>query len=142
MNEYLLSTLATPCCSRALVKAATTILGDSLRDGDLLHDFDLSLTEACANVVRHAYRACPVGPLEIRLGVEHGSHVEVRVVDQGCGFPRLPHDIRNAEPDAEGGRGLYIIKKLADAVRISSDGNRHTLYFKKNIREDLWTTCD
>ncbi|TDC45166.1 ATP-binding protein [Actinomadura sp. KC345] len=97
--------------SRRLLDAALTALGveDQIRD-----DIEAMLTEACTNVIRHA---------------EHGAHYTVRVtiqdrrcmikvIDAGTGFDagQVPHP----EPAAERGRGLLIMKALADDVRFCS----------------------
>ena len=114
--------------SRRLLDAALTALGveDQIRD-----DIEVMLTEACTNVIRHA---------------EHGAHYTVRatiqdrncmirVIDSGPGFDaeRVPHP--HPDPVDEQGRGLLIMKALADDVRfcsVSQDGALVTL--EKHLR--------
>jgi serine/threonine-protein kinase RsbW len=73
-----------------------------------LHDIQTAVTEACNNVVLHAYGS-EQGPLEleVRLG---GRTLAVRVFDRGIGM--------NTHADAEVGEGigLHVIRTLARTV--------------------------
>jgi anti-sigma regulatory factor (Ser/Thr protein kinase) len=75
----------------------------------------LALTEACANVVRHAY---PDDPGMLDVGVCRGPKtVMIEVRDCGVGVPE------DREPRTEpggGGLGLPLIDMLADRVEITS----------------------
>ncbi|MFW5837822.1 MAG: ATP-binding protein [Desulfovibrionaceae bacterium] len=137
MPEFLLKTLSTPGNGRRLSKAAIHLLSDFIRDQDLLHDLDLALTEACANVVRHAYHEGQ-GELEVVLGVEPGSHVELRIADWGAGLDpaRVCYDA--PEPTAEGGRGFFLMKNLSDELRIDALDGKNTIYIRKNLRKEQW----
>jgi serine/threonine-protein kinase RsbW len=81
--------------------------GDALAfDPELLADVNTAVTEACNNVILHAYADQP-GPMCVELGVGLAG-VEVRVRDHGCG-------IRHAVPDHEGLKvGLALMSALAD----------------------------
>ena len=72
------------------------------------------MTEACANVVVHAYPASARGKLHLAMAITDGTIV-VTVCDDGYGMRR--------RIDSPGlGAGLRVIHELADAIRI---GNRH-----------------
>ncbi|HST32732.1 MAG TPA: ATP-binding protein [Solirubrobacteraceae bacterium] len=79
-------------------------------DGVELNDIRTAVTEACNNVVLHAYEGGE-GPLQVELYVAP-SAVEVVVRDRGTGI--RPH-IRSEEEDALG-IGLSIIQALAPRV--------------------------
>ncbi|MBV8371721.1 MAG: ATP-binding protein [Candidatus Eremiobacteraeota bacterium] len=67
-------------------------------------------TELVTNVMRHA-----AGPVYIALECD-GEQVSLTVGDRGPGFayrPSLPSDILS-----EGGRGLFLVSKVAESVRI------------------------
>jgi serine/threonine-protein kinase RsbW len=51
--------------------------------------------------------------------------IRVSVTDEGPGFdPRsVPEPIRPEQLDEVGGRGLYLIRKLVDAVQFNEQGN-------------------
>ncbi len=140
MTEYRLHGPASPIASRALAKAALTILAEFISNKETLYNFDLSLSEACANVVRHAYPDCLNGVLEISMLVEPGKTVSVEVSDWGCGFGALPKPVKNAAPEAEGGRGLFIMSELADVFDLRSENGRHTVYMQKKVDIDQWKT--
>ena len=72
----------------------------------------LALTEACANVVRHAY---PGDPGVLDVGVCLGPDaVMIEVQDCGVGVP----DELEPRTDHAGGLGLPLIDMLADRVEI------------------------
>jgi anti-sigma regulatory factor (Ser/Thr protein kinase) len=67
-------------------------------------------TELVTNVMRHA-----CGPIGIVLECD-GRHLALKIRDRGPGFefaPSLPADILS-----EGGRGLFLISKVAAGVRV------------------------
>ena len=127
---------STPAASRGLAKDAVAVIGGFVSDPDTLHDLDIILTEACANVSRHAY-ASQTGPMEVRLRVNPGRSVELEVVDWGKGFgPAISFE--NAAPDSECGRGMFIICKLSDSCDLTRRGRENVLRVVKQIRKDLW----
>ena len=62
-----------PGDSRRLAKDVVDYLAAFLADGDVLHDLDIILTEACANVCRYAYGGQP-GPLEELHRLQAAQH--------------------------------------------------------------------
>ncbi|MEU0571907.1 ATP-binding protein [Nonomuraea sp. NPDC005983] len=77
-------------------------------------DIELMLTEACANVIRHAG---PSDEYTVSAGVYDDLCV-IRVIDTGRGFD--PHAVRPPAPGAEHGRGLQIMRALADDIRFTN----------------------
>lgn len=136
--NFTLRTKATPFASRKLAKAAVSILMESIHDRDELFNFDLALSEACANVVRHAYKNTEPGEIEITLRVEQNQFIIIEVSDWGHGFTDWPIDVKNAEPHAEGGRGLFIMSELADSFDIVCADGKKTIHFKKFLKETSW----
>ncbi|QJT08838.1 ATP-binding protein [Oceanidesulfovibrio marinus] len=140
-QHYVLRTQASPAASRRLAKAVLTILNDAITDHDLMYNIDLSLSEACANVVRHAYAKEPFSSkqqIEIDLTLYEGRTIEIEISDWGCGFPEFPVDIKNASPEAEGGRGLFIMSELADEFELRRNGDRNSVYLKMRVEENRW----
>ncbi|WP_049563347.1 ATP-binding protein [Nonomuraea sp. SBT364] len=74
-------------------------------------DIELMLSEACSNVIRHAE---PSDEYMVSAGV-HDDLCVIRVVDTGDGFD--PEAVKPSSPGAEHGRGLQIMRALADDVR-------------------------
>jgi serine/threonine-protein kinase RsbW len=96
----------------AVVRHAMGGLGDCADVSDqVLADIKLAVTEACTNVVVHAYPNGE-GPLAVRATVD-GGLVTVIVADRGRGItPR---------PDSPGlGLGLPLIATLADSLELGT----------------------
>jgi anti-sigma regulatory factor (Ser/Thr protein kinase) len=83
-----------------------------------LSDIRLAVTEACANVVVHAYPGGEEGPMEVLASIDEGE-LTVLVRDRGRGIrPRS---------DSPGlGLGLSLIAALAEKVQLGQDGDEHT----------------
>jgi serine/threonine-protein kinase RsbW len=93
--------------SVALVRAGLKGVGSWLALApELLEDMQMATSEACNNVVLHAYRHGP-GPLDVRITAWHDG-VDVVVRDHGRGLTEQPDD------DARTGLGLLVIESLAD----------------------------
>lgn len=98
----------------ALVRQALAGLTDDLGvEATLASDMKIALTEACTNVVVHAYDDEP-GPLEVTMAREHGRLV-LGVRDHGGGLRPLP---ARDEGGAPLGFGLALIASLSDEVGI------------------------
>ncbi len=138
MHRYTLRTKALREASRMLSKAALSIITDCIADRDLVYNFSLILSEACANVVRHAYIGLEPGDIEIVIAMGTGEFVELEINDTGRGFPDGPVHVANALPEAEGGRGLYIMSELADEFDIRRRGDTTVVRLKKHIEKHLW----
>lgn len=88
-------------------------------DPELLDDIKTAVSEACNNVVMHAYGE-DTGPLGVRLYV-HSDDIEVVVQDRGRGIPELaPSD------DRMQGVGLPVIRALAQRAEFKSPADGGT----------------
>jgi serine phosphatase RsbU (regulator of sigma subunit)/anti-sigma regulatory factor (Ser/Thr protein kinase) len=115
------------------VAANVSLVRHTLRDWLTLQDVtgtdrdDLVLiaSELCANAV-HAASGAP-GSLALRARAD-GDAIVVEVEDDGEGFelPPAPTDGDLPDPDAESGRGLFLVGVLADELRVAVD-NGHTV---------------
>lgn len=103
----------------ALVRHAFGALGEVLDiDEQLLSDIRLAITEACSNVVVHAYAEREPGPLDVSATLR-GDELMIVVRDEGPGI--TPH------PDSPGlGLGLPLIASLADSVQLGRDERERT----------------
>jgi serine/threonine-protein kinase RsbW len=104
---------------RHVIGALAESLGLSAR---AVEDIRLAVTEACTNVVRHAYRDVE-GPLEVTI---HHSEtmLTIAVADHGPGI--------RPDPTSDGpGLGLPLIAALSDALVIehSVSGSRLAMSF-------------
>lgn len=103
----------------AIVRHAFGALGDAFAvDEQRLADIRLAVTEACTNVVVHAYPERDDGPLEVQANVE-GEQLTIVVRDEGKGI--------SPRPDSPGlGLGLPLIASLADSVQLGHDADGRT----------------
>jgi serine/threonine-protein kinase RsbW len=109
-----------------VVRQAVAGLGEALGlAGSRIADLKTVVTEACNNVVLHAYEDEP-GPLEVTAEPQDGE-LEVQVADEGKGFrPRA------AQGDESLGLGLPLIAALSDSFEISGGagkGSKTTIRF-------------
>src|SRR3954465_9729976 len=99
---------------------------------DLVEDLRLAVTEACTNVVRHAYPPERTGPVEISIQ-PLGEHVTVIVSDRGRGI--------GTSSDTTGpGLGLPLIAAIADVVELQpvpGGGSRVAMTFSRQRRGDV-----
>ncbi|AKN69060.1 ATP-binding protein [Streptomyces sp. PBH53] len=93
-------------------------------DPEISYDLSVALSEACANAVEHGGDAAPGVSEAYRVTAYlDGEKCRIEVADTGPGFTR-PLDPRPARPDAEHGRGLCLIRELADHVHIGAKPGR------------------
>jgi len=90
------------------------------------------LSEAVINAIVHGNRQSPDKKVFINLEVIENKRLIFTVSDEGEGFdfnnlpdPTAPENIENLT-----GRGVFIIKKLADQCIFNSRGNELELHFK------------
>ena len=109
----------------AVVRHALGGLGEALAlHPQTLSDVKLAVTEACTNVVVHAYGEGE-GPMEVAASVD-GDALRVTVRDEGMGIvPR---------PDSPGlGLGLPLIATLTESLELgkgSDDRTEVTMIFR------------
>jgi anti-sigma regulatory factor (Ser/Thr protein kinase) len=99
---------------------------------DLVEDLRLAVTEACTNVVRHAYPPDQAGPVEISIQPLE-EYVSVIVSDHGRGI--------GTSSDTTGpGLGLPLIAAIADEVDLQpvpGGGSRVAMTFSRQRRGDV-----
>lgn len=97
-------------------------------------DLKVALSEACSNVVRHAYEEGHEGVVEIRYELEP-NRIAIEVSDDGSGFGFDPAELEDADKLSEGGLGIAIIRALSDEVDIGGgpDGSGVRLRFTKRL---------
>jgi serine/threonine-protein kinase RsbW len=115
----------------AVVRHVLGAFAEALQLPDpVIEDMRLAVTEACTNVVRHAYADGEPGPVEILIRPE-GDTLQVVVSDQGRGL--------GPSPDSSGpGLGLPLIAALTHSLEIEqakSSGSRLRMSFLRRSLE-------
>lgn len=110
---------------------------DSLRDkyafnDELYANVLTCLSEAVINAILHGNKQDPQKKVYINVEVIENRRLIFTISDEGNGFdfnnlpdPTSPENIENLN-----GRGVFIIKKLADQCIFNSRGNELELHFK------------
>jgi serine/threonine-protein kinase RsbW len=84
--------------------------------GDSIHDVELAISEACANVIQHAIDSEGY-EVTIELGADRCA---ITVLDRGDGFDALNVEDQH-DHDAESGRGLQLMRALVDNLNFVSE---------------------
>jgi serine/threonine-protein kinase RsbW len=102
------------------VPVVRRVLNSSMRtlgvDDDCLTDIEIALTEACTNVLDHAAQG---DEYEVVAGLNDSTCV-IEVIDTGRGFDADKLGHAEADPSAEEGRGIQLIRALVDRVHFRS----------------------
>jgi serine/threonine-protein kinase RsbW len=101
----------------------------SLKKNSFNHVF-LGISEAVSNAILHGNQLDVEKRVFIRLNI-FGNQLHVEVEDEGGGFcdtllfdPTLPENIKG-----ENGRGIYIIRQIADELVFREDGRKIYMLF-------------
>lgn len=99
--------------ARNVLKNSLTVLGVT---DEVIHDIELALTEACTNVLDHAVDS---DEYEVSAGID-GRMCVIEVIDRGGGFDGSTKGLADADPSAEDGRGIQLMRALVDRVTFTS----------------------
>ena len=99
---------------------------------DLTHKVMLLTSEAVTNAMKHGNRLAEDKNVEIEF-INRGDVIEVWVEDEGEGFVRedVPNPLSEEHLLDTGGRGIFLIERMADEVRYERDGRRVGMIFRK-----------
>jgi serine/threonine-protein kinase RsbW len=123
-----------------LVRQALSGLAEAVGlDPIALNDVSTAVTEACNNVVLHAYAGVE-GPLEVELAMT-ASGLDATVRDHGAG---LEPGVTAAE-EVSGGIGLPVIQALSDTVEFRDapgGGTEVAMHFEASVSQPLEQDAD
>ncbi|HUF36939.1 MAG TPA: ATP-binding protein [Anaerolineales bacterium] len=101
-----------------------------------IYSVELAVDEACSNIIEHAYGAEGVGEIHCACIIEPDG-LTIVIKDKGTPFnPDAVPDVNTTQPLEErrpGGAGVFLMRKVMDAVRyeFTADGNVLTMKKKK-----------
>lgn len=94
-------------------------------------DIELAVTEACANVVRHAGAE---DAYDVTVAITAAS-CEIRVVNTGGGFEVGTLGDDPVHASAESGRGVHLMRSLVDTMAFTSTpGSGTEVHLVKSLR--------
>lgn len=88
-------------------------------------NLSLVATEACTNVIRHAYGGEPHHPIELRLSIDE-TRVVLSIRDFGAKFDLRAYVPPDLDQPRAGGYGIAIIRSLMDEVEYDTSGEQGT----------------
>lgn len=98
---------------------------------DCIADIELAVTEACANVVRHAGAE---DDYDVTVAITAAT-CEIRVINTGAGFEVGALDDDPVHTSAESGRGVLLMRSLVDTMAFTSTpGSGTTVQLVKALR--------
>ncbi|HEX3622724.1 MAG TPA: ATP-binding protein [Acidimicrobiales bacterium] len=120
------SSLASPVSLSPQSGVARRQVGQLLDDAAWRGDVDgvlLALHEALINAHRHA------GGVSGASACLDGGSLQIEVRDRGRGFA-IPDSAEAPDPEAETGRGLFLIRRLSSAADVSRSGGEVRLLLR------------
>lgn len=100
---------------------------------DIYGNIMIAVTEAVNNAIRHGNKGDSAKNVSLGLSLEEGM-IKFRVEDEGTGFDfhNLPDPTAPENLEKPGGRGIFLMKHLADEVDFSEKGKVVELSFYIN----------
>ena len=117
----------------ALARVAGTVQGRGLSDARL-ERLKTAVAEATMNAIEHGNGNRAEIPVEVEV-TQNGDEIVVAISDQGGEVSSTPKSAE--EPDLlkklDGGQsprgwGLFLIRNMVDAMDITTNGQRHTIW--------------
>jgi serine/threonine-protein kinase RsbW len=90
-----------------------------------------STVEAVNNAIIHAYHGRAGYPVWIQWRLS-GGQLTIQVSDKGVAMQQLPPDME-PEPDAESGRGWWIMRQWMDSAEYRTDADHNIVILRKNL---------
>lgn len=118
---------------RVVQEAKTLAEAHLQEDKDLAHRFVLLVSEAVDNAIRHGNRYDASKQVHVSLSVTDEEAI-IEVEDEGPGFDPASsmQDPRDPEHLTEsGGRGLFLMRELADEMQFEGEGSRLRLTLER-----------
>lgn len=110
------------------IDETTTVIGISQDDyGKIL----VCTMEAVNNAIMHGNRSNPKKIVDIELSFD-SNELHIKVTDEGTGFKpeKVPDPTTPENIEELNGRGIYLIKHLADNIEFNERGNSVKMTFK------------
>jgi len=100
---------------------------------DIYGNIMIAVTEAVNNAIRHGNKGDSAKNVSLALSLQEGM-IKFRVEDEGTGFDfhHLPDPTAPENIEKPGGRGIFLMKHLADEVDFSENGKVVELSFYIN----------
>ena len=117
---------------------AQTMRQLNIQNSKDIYAVQLSVDEACTNVIQHAYSNKSGGRIVIRCMLSStGNQFVVHIIDWGKSFDPTtvpkPDTQSNLNERREGGLGLFLMRKSMDSIKYTSNQNVNKLVMVKYL---------
>ena len=124
----------------AIREFAAQAARDAGMDDSAIYAVELSMDEACTNVIEHAYEGMDGGEIECTCDTDD-KNLTIIIHDHGKSFDPASIALPDLDADLEsrpvGGLGVFLMKKLMDEVRFEPLGEAgNVLTMKKRRRSE------
>ncbi|NNF35336.1 MAG: ATP-binding protein [Saprospiraceae bacterium] len=98
---------------------------------DRYPDMLISLTEAVNNAIIHGNKEDEKKLVIIQM-IQKNKHLKITVTDEGGGFnlEEVPDPTAPENIECCGGRGVYIMSRLADRITFQNNGSTVEMHFQ------------
>lgn len=125
-----------PRISEFIEEAMSYYSIDGVKD---IYAVQLSVDEACTNIIQHAYSEQNGGVIVIHCMMSNGKFV-VEISDWGKPFDPTTMPTPNIESGLDerkvGGLGIYFMRKMMDEVSYIRSDDKNLLIIAKHIKEN------
>jgi serine/threonine-protein kinase RsbW len=90
-------------------------------DGEIIDDIEVAVSEASTNVLEHS---ATDEEYEVRVNITDSKCVISVIAMAGDHFSHAEVGLEPADLDADGGRGIHLVRSLVDELRFTMDGER------------------
>ena len=92
----------------------------------------IAVTEAVNNAINHGNKQDPEKEVNVDFSLKDGKTLSFKVKDQGAGFDfeNIPDPTDPENLEKINGRGVFLMKNLADEVEFDDEGRMVELSFK------------
>ncbi len=97
-------------------------------------DMKLILDELLTNAIEHGNKYDILKKVIINYRFRKDEEIQVEICDEGEGF--LIEQIKDPDSNGERGRGIFIVRKLADELSYVDNGKKVKVYKKRSIKND------
>ncbi len=95
----------------------------------------IAVTEAVNNAIQHGNKLDPTKKIQM-LAEQNGKQITFRIADQGNGFnpQEIPDPTDPENLEKPNGRGIFLMKNLADKITFEENGRVVSLVFENVSR--------
>jgi len=132
MKEQKLTFPSTSDSLHVVEKLIDEVCAEMHLDDDYYGNILIAVTEAVNNAINHGNKQDPNKTVTLIYRVHDDHSIRFKVIDQGAGFDfeNIPDPTNPENIEKINGRGVFLMKNLADYVTFDDKGREVELSFK------------